>query len=40
MDRKCYYFVSDIDDFADPSNFPHLLFKFYLCVVLREVSWP
>lgn len=40
VDRKCYYFVSDIDDFADPSNFPHLLFKFYLCVVLREVSWP
>lgn len=40
MDRKCYYFVSDIDDFADPSNFPHLFFKFYLCVVLREVSWP
>lgn len=40
VDRKCYYFVSDIDDFADPSNFPHLLFKFCLCVVLREVSWP
>ena len=40
MDRKCYYFVSDIDDFADPSNSPHLLFNFYLCVVLREVSWP